>query len=183
MHSMNRFRATILTTVILTLVGALACGKPEGELIERKADGFRAVFPGPVAERNEALETEWGESQVRQFIHLRWDEQYELSINELPPAVRETAANASADRTAPFAEVRDRLLRRYRGALEQEREIRSNGVDGLDLTVRTGGGGLVRTRLFEREGRLYIASARVRGNPEAETRARNFVQSFEMTSM
>lgn len=167
------------TSIILAFLLVIAgnCNQQKGTLVQNSEHGFQAVFPGPVAKQKGTIETSAGEAPVHHFLHVRWDEQYELSISELP---RETREVGHVQDMAALNHTKDHLLRRYRGSLESEREIRSQGVKGMDFTVRTGGGGLVRTRLFQRNGKLYITTARVRGGEETEARAHRFVESMKL---
>ncbi|MBU42380.1 MAG: hypothetical protein CMN76_04115 [Spirochaetaceae bacterium] len=164
--------SVLAVALALTLVGN--CNKAPGTLVEREDHGFRAVFPGPVAERQQSVKTDSGEMNAVHFLHVRFEEQYELSINSLPDSL------ATKNQSDAVQSTTEHMIRRYRGAVESDRVIRSGGVEGRDITVRTGGGGLIRTKLFQKEGKLYIVTARVRGGEETEARAHRFVNSMEL---
>ena len=173
---MKTLQYTLLSSIALGVLLLIAgnCNRPTGRLVEREDHGFRAVFPGPVAEKKESIEAGETKTDVIHFLHVRWDEQYELSINSLPGASTASGSEAAMRTTM------EHMIQRYRGQLERKQTVRSSGIEGSDITVRTGGGGLIRTRLFEKDGKLYIATARVRGGEEMEARAHRFIDSMEL---
>lgn len=138
---------------------------------------FAAVFPGPVSQIEQPIDTPDGPVIARMAVHMQPMapvRQYIVSSNALP-----TAALESGDPAERLQRGREGLLRRYPGQIEAEAPIQSGRHPGRAFEIRTRSGQRIVARLYEINGRLYVASALTPDEPAETRKARRFVESFE----
>lgn len=155
---------------------ALHCQEPGVEFTSEAGD-FSAVFPGPVSQIEEPIDTPDGPVVARMAVHMQPMtpvRQYIVSSNALPAAVLE-----SGDPAQRLLRGREGLLRRYPGQIEAEEPIESGRHPGRAFEIRTRSGQRIVARLYEIDGRLYVVSALTPDEADETRRARRFVESFK----
>ncbi len=154
----------------------LHCQDPGVEFTSAAGD-FSAVFPGPVSQIEEPIDSPDGPVVARMAVHMQPMtpvRQYIVSSNALPAAVLQSGGPAER-----LLRGRAGLLRRYPGQIESEESIESGRHPGRAFEIRTRSGQRIVARLFEIKGRLYVVSALTPDEPGEIRRARKFVRSFQ----
>jgi hypothetical protein len=161
----------------MSLVATFLHCQESGVAFTSEEGDFSAVFPGPVSQIEEPIDTPDGPVVARMAVHMQPMtpvRQYIVSSNALPTAVLESGGPAER-----LLRGREGLLRRYPGQIEAEESIASGRHPGRSFEIRTRSGQRIVARLYEIDGRLYVVSALTPDEPEETRRARKFVESFE----
>lgn len=169
----KHFHSVMALCLVLGIIGC----QPSGVEFTSEEGDFTAVFPGPVSQIEEPIDTPDGPVLARMAVHMQPMtpvRQYIVSSNALPAAALE-----SGDPAQRLLRGREGLLRRYPGQIEAEEPIESGRHPGRAFEIRTRSGQRIVARLYEIDGRLYVVSALTPDEADETRRARRFVESFE----
>lgn len=160
---------------LLALLGALACGEPEGWTTVTADDAsFRVEMPGRAEHARKALGTPAGQAPIEMWVQQDGRRAFVAGFTEYPDAVRQ-----HFDPERLLDSARDGAVERVRGRLVAEAPRELAGVPGRRIEIDAEGGSVrVRGDLFVQGRRLYQVLATVPPKDAASPDIDRFLDSF-----
>lgn len=162
------------------LAACLAADPPKGwKTFESKSGGFQIAFPTKPEESKQAIKPMGGGEEVEQ-IQFIVGQQNGAFLASHQPAPKLAASDAKTISNA-LDSARDALVRKFEGKVLDSKEVKLDAATGKEVVLDCPKlQGLLRTRMFLTNGRLYQIIVMGTKDFVASPEADYFLESFKL---